>query len=48
MKVRLGATSIQTDKERLNIFHGVFKTIDGAIYRLRVALHNLENPARIL
>jgi len=47
MKVGPGATPIRTDKGWLNIFHGVFRTMDGAIYRLGVALHDLEDPGRI-
>jgi len=48
MKVGPGATPIKTERGWLNIFHGVFKTMDGAIYRLGVALHDLEDPSRIL
>jgi predicted GH43/DUF377 family glycosyl hydrolase len=48
MKVGPGATPIRTDKGWLNIFHGVFKTMDGAVYRLGVALHDLEDPSRVL
>jgi len=48
MKVGPGATPIRTDKGWLNIFHGVFRTMDGAIYRLGVALHDLDDPARVL
>lgn len=48
MKVGPGATPIRTAEGWLNIFHGVFKTMDGAIYRLGVALHELEDPARLI
>jgi predicted GH43/DUF377 family glycosyl hydrolase len=48
MKVGPGATPIKTEKGWLNIFHGVFKTMDGAIYRLGVALHQLDDPSRIV
>ncbi len=48
MKVGPGATPIKTDKGWLNIYHGVFKTMDGAIYRLGVALHDLLDPSRII
>ena len=48
MKVGPGATPIKTDRGWLNIFHGVFKTMDGAVYRLGVALHALDDPSRIL
>lgn len=48
MKVGPGATPIKTEKGWLNIFHGVFKTMDGAVYRLGVALHDLDDPSRVL
>ena len=48
MKVGPGATPLRTEKGWLNIFHGVFKTMDGAIYRLGVALHDLEDPSHVL
>ena len=48
MKVGPGATPLRTDRGWLNIYHGVFKTMDGAIYRLGVALHDLEDPSRVL
>jgi len=48
MKIGPGATPIRTDEGWLNIFHGVFKTMDGAIYRLGVALHELDDPSKII
>jgi len=48
MKIGPGATPVQTDKGWLNIFHGVFRTMDGAVYRLGVALHNIEDPSTVL
>ena len=39
---------IQTTKGWLSIYHGVFPTMAGAVYRLGVALHDLADPARIL
>jgi len=48
MKVGPGATPIPTDRGWLNIFHGVFRTMDGAVYRLGVALHDLERPETVL
>jgi len=48
MKVGPGAPPIRTDKGWLNIFHGVFPTMDGSVYRLGVALHRLEDPADVL
>jgi predicted GH43/DUF377 family glycosyl hydrolase len=47
MKIGPGATPIRTPEGWLNIFHGVFKTMDGAVYRLGVALHDLEDPSRV-
>jgi predicted GH43/DUF377 family glycosyl hydrolase len=48
MKIGPGATPIRTEKGWLNIFHGVFQTMDGSVYRLGVALHALDDPACIL
>lgn len=48
MKVGPGATPIKTDRGWLNIYHGVFKTMDGAVYRLGAALHDLGDPSRVL
>ncbi len=48
MKVGPGATPIRTHKGWLSIFHGVFKTMDGAVYRLGVALHALDDPSEVL
>ncbi|MCF6291096.1 MAG: glycoside hydrolase family 130 protein [Desulfobacterales bacterium] len=48
MKVGPGATPIETDQGWLNIFHGVFPTMDGSVYRLGVALHDLHDPSIVL
>ncbi|HOJ52379.1 MAG TPA: glycoside hydrolase family 130 protein [Syntrophales bacterium] len=48
LKVGPGAPPIETPQGWLNIFHGVFQTMDGAIYRLGVALHDLKDPAQII
>jgi len=48
MKVGPGATPIRTDHGWLHVYHGVFKTMDGAVYRLGVALHDLEDPSRVI
>jgi predicted GH43/DUF377 family glycosyl hydrolase len=48
MKIGPGAPPIRTDKGWLSIYHGVFPTMNGAVYRLGVALHKLENPAIVL
>ena len=48
MKIGPGAPPIKTDQGWLSIYHGVFETMDGSIYRLGAALHDLRNPAKIL
>lgn len=48
MKIGPGATPIKTEKGWLNIYHGVFETMSGVVYRLGVALHDIKNPAKIL
>ena len=48
MKIGPGATPFKTDKGWLHIYHGVFPTMDGSVYRLGVALHDLEDPSKIL
>lgn len=48
MKIGPGATPIKTEKGWLNIYHGVFETMSGVVYRLGVALHDLEDPSKII
>ncbi|MDD2527036.1 MAG: glycoside hydrolase family 130 protein [Lentimicrobiaceae bacterium] len=48
MKIGPGAPPIKTDKGWLNIYHGVFPTMDGSVYRLGVALHDLNDPSIII
>jgi predicted GH43/DUF377 family glycosyl hydrolase len=48
MKIGPGAPPFRTDEGWLSIYHGVFKTMDGAVYRLGVALHDLRDPARLI
>jgi len=48
MKIGPGATPIRTEKGWLHIYHGVFPTMDGSVYRLGVALHDLNDPAKIV
>lgn len=48
MKVGPGAPPIKTNEGWLSIYHGVFKTMDGSVYRLGVALHDLADPANVL
>ncbi len=48
MKIGPGATPIKTDRGWLHIYHGVFETMAGAVYRLGVALHDLNDPSKII
>lgn len=48
MKIGPGATPIKTDKGWLNIYHGVFETMSGVVYRLGVALHDLKDPSIVI
>jgi len=48
MKIGPGATPFRTKAGWLHIYHGVFKTMAGAVYRLGVALHDFADPAKIL
>lgn len=48
MKIGPGATPIKTSKGWLSIYHGVFPTMDGSVYRLGVALHDLKDPSVII
>jgi len=48
MKIGPGAPPIKTPQGWLNIYHGVFPTMDGSVYRLGVALHDLLDPSVIL
>jgi len=48
MKIGPGATPFKTDKGWLQIYHGVFRTMDGAVYRLGAILHDLNDPSLVL
>jgi len=48
MKIGPGATPIKTEKGWLNIYHGVFETMSGVVYRLGVALHALNDPSIVI
>jgi predicted GH43/DUF377 family glycosyl hydrolase len=47
-KIGPGAPPIRTERGWLNIYHGVFPTMAGHVYRLGAALHKLDDPAQIL
>jgi predicted GH43/DUF377 family glycosyl hydrolase len=48
MKLGPGAPPIKTEKGWLNIYHGVYETMSGAVYRLGAALHDLHDPGKII
>jgi predicted GH43/DUF377 family glycosyl hydrolase len=48
MKIGPGAPPVKTGRGWLSIYHGVFPTMDGCVYRLGVALHNLKDPSQII
>jgi len=48
MKIGPGAPPIKTNRGWLHIYHGVFPTMDGSVYRLGVALHDLQDPSKIV
>ena len=47
-KIGPGAPPFKTNKGWLNIYHGVFPTMDGSVYRLGTALHDLLDPAEVI
>ncbi|HID75408.1 MAG TPA: glycosidase [Planctomycetaceae bacterium] len=47
-KVGPGAPPIKTRAGWLAIYHGVFSTMAGGVYRLGVALHDRQDPSRVL
>lgn len=48
MKIGPGAPPIKTPEGWLSIYHGVFPTMDGSVYRLGVMLHDLHDPSKII
>ncbi len=48
MKIGPGPPPIKTPRGWLNIYHGVFPTMDGSVYRLGVALHEINDPSKII
>ena len=48
MKIGPGAPPIKTEHGWLSIYHGVFKTMDGSVYRLGVALHDINDPTKMI
>ena len=48
MKIGPGAPPFLSDKGWVHIYHGVFQTMAGGVYRLGVALHDQDNPEHII
>lgn len=48
MKIGPGAPPIKSPRGWLHIYHGVFPTMDGCVYRLGVALHDIHDPSTII
>jgi predicted GH43/DUF377 family glycosyl hydrolase len=48
MKIGPGAPPVKTARGWLSIYHGVFPTMDGCVYRLGAALHDLGDPSKII
>ncbi len=48
MKIGPGAPPIKTPDGWLSIYHGVFPTMDGSVYRLGAMLHDLQDPSKII
>lgn len=48
MKIGPGAPPIKTVEGWLSIYHGVFPTMDGSVYRLGAALHKLDDPSQLI
>lgn len=48
LKVGPGAPPIKTKEGWLSITHGVYMTMSGSVYRLGVALHDLNDPSKIV
>jgi len=48
MKIGPGAPPIKTPRGWLSIYHGVFPTMDGSVYRLGLVLHDLVDPSVII
>jgi predicted GH43/DUF377 family glycosyl hydrolase len=48
LKIGPGATPFRTDNGWLHIYHGVYRTMAGAVYRLGAALHDLDDPSKVI
>jgi predicted GH43/DUF377 family glycosyl hydrolase len=48
MKIGAGAPPVKTSRGWLVIYHGVFQTMSGSVYRLGLALLDLKDPGRVI
>lgn len=48
LRIGIGPPPLRTDKGWLVIYHGVKETVSGSLYRVGLALTDLEDPARVL
>ena len=48
MKIGPGPPPIKTSQGWLIVYHGVFPTMDGSVYRLGVALLDVKDPSRVI
>ncbi len=48
MKIGPGAPPFKTEHGWLSIYHGVFKPMDGSVYRLGVSLHDINDPTKMI
>ena len=48
LRIGIGPPLLKTDHGWLLIYHGVKETVGGAIYRIGLALLDLEDPTRVL
>jgi predicted GH43/DUF377 family glycosyl hydrolase len=48
LRIGIGPPLLKTEHGWLLVYHGVKETVSGAIYRLGLALLDLEDPARVL
>lgn len=48
MKIGAGAPPVKTSRGWLVIYHGVFQTMSGSVYRLGLALLDIKDPSRVI
>ena len=48
LRIGIGPPLLKTDHGWLLVYHGVKETVSGAVYRVGLALLDLEEPTRVL